>query len=171
MAKQAPPVAATEPAPKEPAAEPEASQPAPTVADLLAERDLRIEELSETIAKLEAKAVADLLALEAKEAALQELSAKLVDAREEISAMADRHEREVKYVTAQAEAFVQKNASKPSVPSERLASVDVAIDKRRCVALARMRTVEGWLSAGDAFEASDAELEGYKPGTHYELED
>ena len=104
-----------------------------------------------------------------KNAALDELAAKLADAREQaagLQAIADTNASELaKAHKANAKLLDELDAvtapagepaPKPG-PSARL------------VALANMRLSNRWVLLGESFEATEAELDGYEPGTHFDL--
>jgi septal ring factor EnvC (AmiA/AmiB activator) len=148
MAKQA------QPAPVEPAATEPAADPQLSVADFLAARDLRIEEieaqnlsLERSVADKDAK-LADVQAqLAAKDGALAELAAKLADARESLAKAEEAHARSLERV--------EREPGRTG----------------KFVARIKIRAPIGWVSPGEAFDATEAELEGYELGVHFDLKD
>lgn len=157
MAKQAQPAAV----------DPAANEPAPTIDDLLAERDLRIEELAASSVHLGAEKEAAVAALAdaqkqiaEKDAALQELAAKLADARESLAKAEEEHTRSIERVRESAREFVEKQLAERE-PGR----------TAKFVALLKIRASSGWVNPGEAFDATEADLEGYEIGVHFDVKD
>jgi uncharacterized coiled-coil protein SlyX len=154
MAKQS--AAAAEPAAKAPAADP---QPAPSVEDRLAEKDLRIEELEAQNDSL-ARSVAE------KDAVIADITSRLGDAQKRIAEQSAAVE-ELASKLADARELLPKPEPEPEPPSP-----PPVIDLTciyRCVARRKMRSPSGWVSDGQEFEASGEQLEGYTHGDHFEI--